>query len=125
MIGIEAAFEGNLSRDPEGKISKNGKPYCNLTVYVAVSKGEDGKWINQFVNITCFGDAAGKIASDCKKGDRIYCEGNLTLSSWKSKDTGEDRYSLSVSARKCEKMAAIGRNKAKGDTKDFDDDMPW
>ena len=63
------------------------------------------------VRVACFGETAEKIASQAKKGDRVYCEGQLTLNTWADKTTGEAKTGLNLAAFKCEKVAAIGKNR--------------
>jgi len=110
MRGIEAAFWGVLGKDPDLRTSKAGKPFCGLALAVTIGKADDGKDVTQWVRATCFGDAAGKIAASCKKGDRVYVEGTLTLNEWQGQD-GEKRTGLNVAAWKAEKIGAIGKSR--------------
>ena len=144
MRGIETAFWGTLGKDPELKTSKTGNPFATMNVAVTVGQSDDGKDATQWVRVACFGDTAKTIASRAKKGDRIYCEGTLTLNTWESSD-GETRFGLSVAAWRCERLASIGksRERKQGDyqangnagsyqkqdaghgARDFNDEMPF
>ncbi len=109
MRGIETAFWGVLGKDPELKTSKGGNPFASMNVVITVGKANDGKDVSQWVRVACFGEVAKAIAARCKKGDRIYCEGTLTLNSWNAAD-GEVRHGLNIAAWKVEKVASIGKN---------------
>ncbi|MFY9640505.1 MAG: hypothetical protein WCD20_10620 [Rhodomicrobium sp.] len=52
-----------------------------------------------------------RIGANCAKGDRVYCEGNLTLNTWNDKTTGETKTGLNVAAFTVTKVAAIGKNR--------------
>lgn len=110
MRGIETAFWGTLGADPELKAS-SGKPFATMNVAVTVGQADDGKDASQWIRVACFGDVAETIAGQAKKGDRIYCEGSLTLNTWADKTTGELKAGLNVAAWKAEKVSAIGKNR--------------
>jgi single-strand DNA-binding protein len=112
MRGIEAAFWATLGKDPELKTSKGGRPFATMNAAVIMGEADDGREINQWVRLVAFGDTAEKIAGAAKKGDRVYCEGSLTLNNWTAA-TGEMKTGLNLAAFKCEKVPAIGRNKPK------------
>jgi single stranded DNA-binding protein len=100
-----------LGKDPELRISKTGTKFTNMGIAVAAGRSDDGKEINQWLRATCFGEVAEWIASRAKKGDRVYVEGQLTLSTWVDKATGEAKTGLNVTAWKCEKVPGIGKNR--------------
>jgi single-strand DNA-binding protein len=108
--GIETAFWGVLGKDPELKTSKSGKAYTGMNVVVVTGATDDGKDVSQWLRVVCFGETAEAIAARAKKGDRIYCEGTLTLTQWNDAH-GEVRHGLNVAAWKCERLSAIGRNR--------------
>jgi single-strand DNA-binding protein len=109
--GIETAFWATLGKDPELKTSKAGTAYTGMNVVVTVGATDEGKDVSQWLRVTCFGDTAKAIASRAKKGDRVYIEGTLTLNTWSDKSTGEAKTGLNVAAWKCERVAAIGKNR--------------
>ena len=112
MRGIESACWGTLGKDAELKQSKNGNPYLGMNVVVTVGKADDGKDVSQWLRVTCFGETAQKIAARCKKGDRIYCEGTLTLSQWNDA-AGEVKHGLNLTAWHVERCANIGKHREK------------
>jgi single-strand DNA-binding protein len=147
--GIETAFWGTLGKDPELKTSaKTGTAYTGMNVVVVTGRADDGKDVSQWLRVTCFGDTAKLIASRAAKGDRIYCEGTLTMNQWNDA-SGEVRHGLSVAAWKCERVASIGKSRERkpgsyqanddagshqrqvsgqnhrNDHRDFDDPLPF
>ena len=113
MIGIEAALEGRLGRDPELKMVKNGSmPMLTRAIAVdeAAKAGEDAK--TTWVSAKLFGDKARAAAESFVKGDRCYVEGKLSLDSWTGQD-GQARTGLSVLASKAEALGKIGHRRPK------------
>ena len=108
--GIETAFWGTLGKDPELKTSRTGTAYTGMNVVVTVGQSDDGKDVSQWLRVTCFKGVAEAIAARAKKGDRLYIEGSLTLSSWTDKATGETKTGLNVTAWKVERVMAALTN---------------
>jgi single-strand DNA-binding protein len=121
---IDCAFYGFCAADADARTSKAGKPWTRLRV--GVGKDDSLQW----VQIAVFGKAA-ETAATLKKGDRIYCEGNIRLDTWQGND-GIERHTLAVSSLKLERTHNIGRAKdkrpsdhANDDRHAFDDDIPF
>jgi single-strand DNA-binding protein len=128
---IDCAFFGFLAADADARTSKAGKPWTRLRV--GVGKDDDMQWIS----VAVFGKAA-ETAAQLVKGDRIYCEGNIKLDTWRGND-GTERHSLAVSSFKLERTHKIGRAKERTDDHahdhqhatnidaddNLDDDMPF
>jgi single-strand DNA-binding protein len=112
MRGIETAFEGTLGRDPELKTSKAGKPFASLALAVVTGKADAGGDAATWIRATVFGETAEEIAATVKKGDRVYCEGSLTMSQWNDAH-GEVRHGLNVAAWRCKPLGLIGERKPK------------
>jgi single-stranded DNA-binding protein len=108
MRGLEVAFWGVLGKAPELKTAKTGTRFATMNVVVTVSQADDGKELSQWLRVACFGNGAEAIAARAKKGDRVYCEGQLTMTQWKAAD-GEVRHGLNVAAWKCERVVNIGK----------------
>ena len=79
---------GNLTKDPELRVTPNGKTICNFTIAVKKSRSDDA----QFFRITTFGTQAESCSRNLLKG---------ILNSYDSKD-GTKRYSLDVTANDVE-----------------------
>jgi len=93
-------IEGNLTKDPELKYSKDGLAYCN--VRIAANAGPDNKGEpteTEFFDTVCFRNIAENLASSLGKGDRVVAYGNLKYQSWISKETGDKNKSAKIEAR--------------------------
>jgi len=89
---------GNLTRDPELRVTPKGTPVCQIGLAVnSQYKDKDGNSREEvtFVDIDCFGKQAEVIAKYMTKGRPILVEGRLKLDSWESKE-GEKRSKLKV-----------------------------
>ena len=106
MRGIEAAFWAVLGKDLELKQGKTGKPFCNFSFVVTTGQDE-----SQWVNVICFGETAEKLSKTAQKGDKVYCEGTLSLTQWNDAH-GEVKHGLNVSAWRVDRLGNIGKAKA-------------
>jgi single-strand DNA-binding protein len=106
MSGIETAFSGRVGVPPaELKTSASGKAWAQFTV--AVNTGEDeATWLK----VAVFGERVEQLVGTLFKGDKVYCEGRLRLSTWTSKE-GEPRSGLEVAAWRVDCQGQIGKNK--------------
>lgn len=96
------AFEGYVSKTPEVKYSKDGKPYARLRVLWSEldGKGDNGKWRytpSMLAWVTLFGYAAENAAATIRAKDRVAVFGDVKPSEWES-DKGP-RMQLNVVAR--------------------------
>lgn len=89
---------GNLTRDPEIKYTKNGKPLAE--VGLAVNK----KWTDQsgaahekvcFIDCVLWNRQAEIAKEYLQKGNLVFFEGELDLDTWETKE-GEKRSKLKV-----------------------------
>lgn len=71
--------EGNLTKDPELKTSKNGQSFAFITVCASYPKGKapNVEWIPEFFDVTLFGADADEICQYAKKGSRIWVSGMM------------------------------------------------
>jgi single-strand DNA-binding protein len=89
---------GNLTRDPELRVTPKGTAVCQLGIAVnATYKDKEGNQKEEvtFVDVDVFGRQAEVIAKYMNKGRPILIEGRLKLDSWESKE-GEKRSKLKV-----------------------------
>jgi single-strand DNA-binding protein len=88
---------GNLTRDPELRVTANGNSICKLglaTSRVYTTKDGERREETTFVDIDAFGKQAEVINKYMRKGRPIMVEGRLKLDQWES--DGQKRSKLSV-----------------------------
>ena len=89
---------GNLTRDPETRVTANGLTICKLGLAVSrVFSTRDGerKEETAFVDIDAFGKQAEVITKYMRKGRPLMVEGRLKLDQWETND-GQKRSKLNV-----------------------------
>lgn len=89
---------GNLTRDPELRVTPTGTAVCQIGVAVNdVWKGKDGELREEvtFVDVDVFGRQAEVIAKHMAKGRSILVDGRLKLDTWETKE-GDKRSKLKV-----------------------------
>ena len=87
-------LQGNLTRDPETRISTAGLAIVNFAV--AVNSGFGDKEEVSFVDCTAFGKQGEALAKYFTKGKQIIVEGRLRQDRWEDKETGQKRSKLAV-----------------------------
>lgn len=89
---------GNLTRDPETRVTASGITICKLGLAVSrVYSTRDGERREEttFVDIDAFGKQAEVITKYMRKGKPIMIEGRLKLDQWEGND-GQKRSKLGV-----------------------------
>ncbi|MBT65487.1 MAG: single-stranded DNA-binding protein [Puniceicoccaceae bacterium] len=89
---------GNLTRDPETRVTVNGLTICKLGLAVSrVFSTKDGERREEttFVDIDAFGKQAEVITKYFRKGKPILVEGRLKLDQWETNE-GQKRSKLGV-----------------------------
>ena len=89
---------GNLTRDPETRVTATGLTICKLSLAVSrVYSTKDGerKEETTFVDIDAFGRQAEVITKYFRKGKPILIEGRLKLDQWEGQD-GQKRSKMGV-----------------------------
>ena len=89
---------GNLTRDPEMRVTPNGHSICKLGLAVSRTfSTRDGERREEtaFVDIDAFGKQAEVIAKYMRKGRPIMVEGRLKFDQWESNE-GQKRSKLGV-----------------------------
>lgn len=84
---------GRLTKDPELKMSNNGKNLCNFTI--AVNEGKDHP--ASFFNCTAFGITAENMQKYLAKGSQVAVTGKLQQRKYTDKN-GQNRESISILA---------------------------
>lgn len=89
---------GNLTRDPETRVTATGLTICKLGVATSrVFTGQDGerKEETTFVDVDAFGKQAEVITKYMRKGRPIMIEGRLKFDQWETAE-GQKRSKLGV-----------------------------
>lgn len=90
---------GNLTRDPETRVTPGGLTIAKLGLAVNRryrTKDGEQKEETTFVDIDAFGAPAETIRKYCSKGSGLFVEGRLRLDQWQDKNTGDNRSKLNV-----------------------------
>jgi len=82
---------GNLTRDPEMRVTGSGKPVTNFTVACNHSKDEAS-----FFDCVAFGKTAELIADHFSKGKPIIVTGSIRQNRWEDKESGQSRSKVEV-----------------------------
>ncbi len=89
---------GNLTRDPELRVTVNGLSICKMSIATnRVYQTRDGERREEvtYVDVDSFGRQAETISKYMTKGRPILIEGRLKLDSWETQQ-GEKRSKLCV-----------------------------
>jgi len=74
---------GRLTRDPEKKISQDGKTFATFTI--AVDRGYKSEETD-FFDCVAFGNTADYLLSYVRRGYMVLVEGNLQIDKWTDRD---------------------------------------
>jgi len=108
---------GNLTRDPEVRVTPKGTSICQFGLAVNRSfKDESGATREDvtFVDVEAWGKQAETVAKYCKKGRPLFVEGRLRLDQWEDKTSGQKRSRLKVVLETFQFIG--GRDDAAGDS---------
>jgi single-strand DNA-binding protein len=90
---------GNLTRDPELRVTPKGTSVCQFGLAVnrqfKMESGESREEVT-FIDIEAWGKTGELIAKYCTKGRPLFVEGRLKLEQWEDKNTKEKRSRLRV-----------------------------
>lgn len=99
-------LSGNLTRDPDLRMTSSGTPVLQLGIAVNERvKGPDGSWTDRpnFVDAVLFGTRAEKLTQYLAKGTKVAISGHLRYSSWER--DGQKRSKLEVIVDELEFMS--------------------
>jgi single-strand DNA-binding protein len=91
---------GNITSDPELKITPGGTSVVRFGMAWNRKWQQDGEWQEEahFFDVTAWRDLAENIAESFIKGDRVVVSGRLEQSRWEDKATGENRSKVGIVA---------------------------
>jgi single-strand DNA-binding protein len=90
---------GNLTRDPELRVTPKGTPVCQFTLAINRKfKVETGEFREEviFVDVEAWGKQGEAIAKYVTKGNPLFVEGRLKMDQWEDKNTKEKRSKMKV-----------------------------
>ena len=102
MTGVQTCalpILGNLTRDPELRVTPKGTPICQFSLAInRTFKMESGETREEviFVDVEAWGKQGETIAKYMTKGRPLYVEGRLRLDQWEDKNTKEKRSRMKV-----------------------------
>lgn len=128
-------LSGNLTSDPELRMTKGGKQVLSfgLAVNDRMRNQQTGEWEDRpnFVDCIIFGNRAEAVAKYVFKGSKVAVEGRLRYSSWEAKD-GQRRSKLEVIVDEIEFMSSQGKAQQEAPSGDeeapadvYDEDIPF
>lgn len=127
-------ISGNLTRDPELRMTRGGSQILSFGVAVNDRRKnpQTGEWEDypNFVDCTMFGTRAEAVSRYLSKGSKVAIEGKLRYSSWEAKD-GSKRSKLEVVVDEIEiefmsRDGAVSRAAAPSDEPEvWDDEIPF
>ena len=91
---------GNLTRDPQIRVTKTGRAVASFSVAVNRSyttpQGETRE-LTDFINVVAWGGLAEAVGNQLKKGTRVFVEGRYSTRNYEAQD-GSRRYATEVVA---------------------------
>src|ERR1700704_4441186 len=96
---------GNVGRDPELRMTPNGRPVCEFSVAVnrVTGKAEDRQEQTDWYRVSCWstlagrGEPGGGAQEWVERGRLLYIEGRFTPRTYTDRE-GKERLSLDISA---------------------------
>jgi len=90
---------GNVGRDPELRMTPNGRPVCEFSVAVnrVTGKAEDRQEQTDWYRVSCWSTLAERAQQIVQKGRLVYVEGRFTPRTYTDRE-GKERLSLDISA---------------------------
>lgn len=113
---------GNLTRDPELRVTASGLSICKLGLAVNRRyKNKDGEQQEEvtFVDVDSFGRQAETISKYFSKGKPILVEGRLKLDQWET-DSGEKRSKMGVVLEQFQFVSGQGDGEPKQERRQLD-----
>lgn len=94
---------GNLTRDPEARMTQSGTPVCSFTV--AVKKRKKDSTEAEFFNVSAWRELGENCAKYLRKGKKVAVMGTVTARAYAAQD-GSLRAQMEVTADEIEFLSA-------------------
>ena len=92
---------GNVGRDPELRMTPNGRPVCEFSVAVnrvtGRSDGGDRQEQTDWYRVSCWGQQAETAQQIIQKGRLVFVDGRFQARTYTDRE-GKERFSLEISA---------------------------
>ncbi|MDR1284492.1 MAG: single-stranded DNA-binding protein [Opitutaceae bacterium] len=90
---------GNLTRDPELRVTPRGTPICSFGLAVNRKYRDESQQLREEVNffdLEAWGKTGEIISKYMKRGDPLLVEGRLKYDQWEDKNTGQKRSKIKI-----------------------------
>jgi len=90
---------GNVGRDPELKMTPNGRPVCEFSIAVnrVSGRGDERQEQTDWYRVSCWSGLAERAQQLIQKGRLVYVEGRFQARTYTDRE-GKERFSLEISA---------------------------
>ena len=90
---------GNVGRDPELKMTPNGRPVCEFSVAVnrVTGRGDSRQEQTDWYRVSCWGNQAETAQQLLQKGRLVFVDGRFSARTYTDRE-GKERFSLEISA---------------------------
>lgn len=114
---------GNLTGDPQTRVTQNGKSVCSFTIAVNRRNRDD----TDYFRISAWNDLGARCRQYLAKGRKVAVTGSVSCSTY-SAQTGEVRASMNVMADEVEFLSPKDQKpeqKDSGFVEVSSEDIPW
>lgn len=130
MSGInKVILVGNIGKDPEVRRTQSGDAIVNFSVATSESwkdkNSGERKEKTEWHRVVCFNEHLAKVAeSYCRKGTKVYLEGQLATRKWTDKD-GIERFSTEIVLNRFKgELQILSGGAERGQSDGFEDEVP-
>lgn len=117
---------GNLTKDPDSRVTKEGISVCSFTVAVNRRHHAEGQPEADFFRVTAWRGLADNCAKYLSKGKKVAVTGPVSVSTYQGQD-GKTRASMDVTAEDVEFLSPKEQQKPEqpGYVEVDSNDLPW
>ena len=103
---------GNLTKDPDYKVTTGGRGVLHLRVAVnrRYQDKATGEWKDDttFIGVDVWGDEAARLKDRLRKGSPVHVEGRLKSREYEDKATGQKRTAIDILANRVQALEKSG-----------------